>query len=178
MTLRELSKNQKVFAIMLIFVCGLLFYANGIAFGLFASPIFSPEVVAFLAVAIAVALTIIILTIALVEKQKGIEDVKEADEAAVTVLSPVNIQEQKKIDLKPNTDGNLIISQEIEVKQKRVKLICPACRKEFRLPIYMKDLIVDYGPPKLPKIIRRCPYCDQLINLKPENTPQEDVWKE
>ena len=173
MKLREISKNQIIFIIILIVVCGLLFYANGIAFGLFASPIFSSEVVAFLVVTVAVALTMIVLTIVFVEKRKGTRDVKESDEVAFTVPLPLIAQEDKKIETKPNMYGNLLINQEVKIKQERVKLICPACRKEFKLPSYMKDLIVDYGPTKKSNIISRCLNCDQLINLKQESSLQE-----
>jgi uncharacterized Zn-finger protein len=110
--LRELSKKQKLHVPILIVDCVLIFYASGIATNLFASPVFSMfwiisyqtahNIVTYVAVIIAIALTITPLTINLIQKPKTlfpethnkpvIRTIKATNEAPVRVTPPTNNQ--------------------------------------------------------------------------------------
>ncbi len=61
----------------------------------------------------------------------------------------------------------------------RTKVICPACRKEIWLPDYMKEYVVDFGPPKKSNIIKICPSCQASVPLKRIGVlDEEEIWKE
>ena len=168
---------------MIVIVFGLLFYANGIAFNLFASPMFTPDVVAFLVIVIAVFLTVTMLTAAFIEKRKGMSTVIDSNQTPDTVLSPVNVQESESKVQKENLEcknqaPNELLIEPLKIKKEREKIFCPACRKESSLPSFMADYLVNYGPTKTTKMTRYCPHCDQPIDLKQKLTGKEDLWKE
>jgi hypothetical protein len=180
------SKKLKLYVIMAIIVCSLLFYAIGIELNLIASPILASDIVAIGALTVAVVLVIMMYSISFFEKRKGalsevpikqvIDAVKESNQAADATLPPANIQ-KNTIEVEPNSaeQKNQLAKQ---LMTPPGKLICPACRKEFSQPILMTECIVDYGPPsKLPKKIVYCPYCTQPINLKQKSTAKKDIWE-
>jgi hypothetical protein len=80
--MRELSKTEKLQVATLIIACCLVFYAVGIATDFFASPIFSMffivsaetahNVVTSVAVATAIALSIVVLAMGLIKKRKTV----------------------------------------------------------------------------------------------------------
>jgi hypothetical protein len=179
------AKEQKVYTIMVFIIVCLLFYAIGIALNLFASLIFTPEVDAILAETTAVVLIIIMYSITFIEKRKevpsetpniqAIDTIKEPNKTPIAAPPTVNTQkitikyEPKKTEKKEQPAKQPIVPRE--------KLMCPACRKDFNKPIYMKGFTIDYGSPsKLPKRIVYCPHCDQAINLKEKSTLEEDIW--
>lgn len=91
---------------MAIFVCGSLFYANGVAFNLISAPMFVNDIIAYAALTVAVTLTIITLTIVIRDKRKGIfiktqklnvDSVVELDQASDTVSSPTIAQTRADI---------------------------------------------------------------------------------
>jgi uncharacterized CHY-type Zn-finger protein len=98
--LRELSRIQKLYFALALIVCGLVFYAVGIATDFFASPIFSPffiisnqtahNVATYVAISIAVALTILSITLSLIKKRK--EPFLEANnEPTIPTIKPLKI---------------------------------------------------------------------------------------
>jgi hypothetical protein len=99
---------------MAIFVCGLLFYANAIAFNLISAPSYVGDIIAFSALTVAVTLTIITLTIVIRDKRRSLfvktqksnvaNSSKESIETPSTILSPVDSQENAdKVDLNDAT---------------------------------------------------------------------------
>jgi hypothetical protein len=192
--LRQFSKGQKLFLFMIVFVSGLLFYANSIAFNLFSAPMFANDIVAYVALTVAVTFAIATLTLIFrdiqsnavalrIKKQQVIDAVKESEEASDTV--PLPVPPRENID---RFDCNRQFLQAIraqeqdnqsfkQLKIERTKLICPACRKELELPIYLGEMMVDFGPPKISNLVRQCRYCGAIIALKQKDKPEE-VWKE
>jgi hypothetical protein len=186
--LRQFSKGQKLFVFMIVFVSGLLFYANAMAFNLVSAPMFANDIVAYVALTVAVIFAISTLTLIFrdmqsnavalrIKKQQVICAVKESEEASGTVPLPdpprENISEEKiKIELSEKDNQSLK-----QLKIERTKLICPACRKVLELPIYLGEMIVDFGPPKTSNLVRQCRYCGAIIALKQKDAPEE-VWKE
>ena len=57
---RQKSRMQKFFVIMMIFLISLLVYANGIAFNLFSAPMFANDIIAYVALAVAVTFAAIV----------------------------------------------------------------------------------------------------------------------
>jgi hypothetical protein len=179
-------KEQKLYVIIIIAVFCLLLFAIVIALNLVTSPVFSSDVVAIGAVTVAVVLIMIMYAIDFIEKRKGalsevankqvIGTVKEPDEAAVEVLSAVNIQKSAfKVELNKVEQKNQLAKQLMSPTE---KLICPACRKDFNPPFIMTEFIVDFGPAsKVPRKIVYCPHCDQPISLKQKSVMEADVWK-
>jgi hypothetical protein len=126
--------------------------------------------------------------------QEIINEFKEPDQAPAIAPAPVIAQvSTKKVDSyaellrqfsAQKTTSKLeadTVEQEKQLPKKLVipptKLMCPACRKEFSLPIYEKDFIVDFGSPKQSNLIKPCPYCQTSIPLKRKGD-QEEIWKE
>ena len=119
---RELSKTQKLQVAALIIAQILTFYAIGIATNFFASPVFSMfwiisyqtayNVLTFMTVSIAIALSIMALTIGLIEKRKSVVIVtrnkpvissnKAPDETLVRATAPTFNQ---KITNNPKSNG-------------------------------------------------------------------------
>ena len=57
---------------MVVFVCGLLFYANAVAFNLISAPIYISDIITYAALTVAVTLTIITLTIVIRDKRRSL----------------------------------------------------------------------------------------------------------
>ena len=169
---------------MAVFVCGLLFYANAVAFNLISAPSHFGDIVAYSALTVAVTLTIITLAIVIRDKR--------SDTAAASVIAQVSTNKvdsyaelfrqfgvQKTISkLEAGT-----LEQEKQLPKKPVfpptKVFCPACRKEFSLPIYEREYIVDFGRPKRSNLIKRCPHCLTSIPLKRRGVVEEvEIWKD
>ncbi len=180
---RQYSKAQKSFIILFIFVCILLFYANGVAFNLFSATTFNIDIIAYSALAVAVTLTVVIMAIVFRDMRNGVfpktqdsdvvSAIKESERTTCTVPLPANTQENiNKTKPKPEDLQASITQKSQPFKQlttQRTKVICPACRKEFSLPSYQKEFIVDFGPPESSNLIKTCPYCEASIPLKQEN---------
>jgi uncharacterized Zn-finger protein len=204
---RNLSKEQKLRLAMMVVACGLVFYAVGIATNFFGSPIFSMffiisyntahEVVTYVAITVAIALSVITLTVTLIKKRKlelpqlhnkpVIRIIKTPDEALARVSMPINalkttgdsensivkqknqqatqpvikLTNQSRVETasQPYIVKNSTINQEVGVEEKKDRLTCPACKKEFCTPLFMLEYAAS-GP----KLIRHCPYCDQPID--------------
>ena len=173
---------------MIVFVSGLLFYANGIAFNLFSAPMFASDIFAFVALAVAVTFAVATLTlifrdirsnaIALrTKKQQVIGFVKESEEASGNPQVPQVVKAQESEEKTKIELSELDNKSFNQIKIERTKLICPACRKEFELPLYLGELMVDFGPPKQSNLIRQCRHCGENIALKQKEVAEE-VWKE
>ena len=158
----------------MIFVISLLVYANGIAFNLFSAPMFANDIIAYVALAVAVTFAAIVLTTIFRDIRHGVSTKTEMP-IPVTVHENIN-----EIELSPEalqTIKNLEIEMEESEQKKQqlkqiieppTKVICPACREAFYLPNYERDYIVDFGPPKQSNVYRRCPHCKLPIALKQE----------
>jgi hypothetical protein len=200
--------KRSLFVIIVALTVGLLFFANAVAFGLISLPEYSMYAAVAGAVAIvAIAVTIILIEKIKIlgEKIKKfvsepqireiINEVKETYQAPDTAPTPVIAQTStKKVDsyaellrqfsVQKNINKLEVdkAEQEKPLPKKPVipptKVICPACRKEFSLPIYEKDLIVDFGSPKQSNTIKECPHCRTPMRLKRKGTVEEDIWKE
>jgi hypothetical protein len=198
--------KRNLFVIIVVLVVGLLLVANAGAFGLISLPQYS--IYATLAGAIAIAT--IPLTILLSDKIKAlghriknfwaepdiqeiIKEVKEPDQ--VPDIAPV-IAQTSTIKVDPYTEMlrqfrvqktsrkfEADNAEQEQLPKKPVipptKVICPACRKEFSLPIYERNYIVDFGQPKRSNPIERCPHCQTSIPLKRRGAVEEDdMWKD
>ena len=183
---------------MAVFICGLIVYAICTLTNAFASPAFSvlfivssetAHNIAFGALAVAIALTIITLTIVIKDKRKGVSAktqepnaigaIKELNETTAKIPSQVNIQKNAnavETDIAKQKNQSVKQSLMEPAKLKPTKLICPACRKEFSLPIYMRDYMVDFVTPKQSNLTRFCPYCQTPIALKQKGEVQADAW--
>jgi len=200
----KVFSKRTLFVIILAFTVGLLFFANAVGFGL----ISLPQYFIYAAVAGAVALAAVAVTLVFGEKIKVlghiiksilsepqvINEVKEPDEAPDIAPAPV-IAQTSTIKVDPYTEmlrqfsvqktTSKLDADTIELEKQLpkkpvippTKVICPACRKEFNLPIYEKDFIVDFGSPKQSSLIEPCPYCRTPIHLKRKGD-QEDIWKD
>jgi hypothetical protein len=88
---------------MAVFVCGLLLYANAVAFNLISARTYVGDIIAYSAFTVAVTLTIITLTIVIRDKRRslfvktqksfGANSNKESIEISSTILLPVDSQE-------------------------------------------------------------------------------------
>jgi uncharacterized Zn-finger protein len=65
-------------------------------------------------------------------------------------------------------DKNATTYQEAVLTLNKDKITCPACKKEFSIPVFM----LDYTGLK-PRLVRHCPYCDQILDLEQETTMEE-----
>jgi hypothetical protein len=176
------SNKRILFATMIAIVIAQLIFANGVAFGLIALP----ESSIYAAIAGAVALTVITFATALkdiqrsaltkAQKSHAIAMLKESTKAPVTFHQPVNIQKCTsvlEVDLakqKNQPTQPLIMLP--------TKLICPTCRKEFNIPFFEGNLMVDFGPPKPSNLIKLCPHCEGPVPLKRIGVAEEEIWKE
>ena len=178
MKFRLMTKGQKYFIILTIFICGLLFFANALAFNLISTSIFVKDIIAYASIAVATVLTIIILTILIRDKRKkssALDEKTESNEVPRKV-SPMIIIQKTSNSVETNAAGDKHQSTK-QFPVEAAKVICPACRKEFNLPTFWGDLIVDFGPPKQSNITKNCPNCQTPIPLKRKRT-SEDLWKE
>jgi hypothetical protein len=201
--------KRNLFILIIVFAVGLLFFGNAVSFGL----ISLPNYFIYAAVASSVALAAITLTIILREKikvlgdkmksflaepdiQEIIKELKEPDQVPDIAPAPVIAQTStKKVDsydellrqfsvqkntsrLEPDNAG-----QKEQLPKKPMisstKVICPSCRKEFNLPIYERNYIVDFGPTKKSSRIKICPNCQASVPLKLRGDLEEDtLWNE
>jgi hypothetical protein len=179
----KFSKGEKIFIVMTTLVIGLLLYANCIAFNLISVPVFVFDIIAYVALAAAVALT---LTIVIMDKRKGlfvkiqepsaIDAVKETNVTTDEVPSPTILQNTTNIveaDVEEQKNQSVI-----QLVTEPTKLFCPACRKEFTLGVFEGDYMVNFGPPKPSNIIRYCPHCDSPIALKRKGSVEEEPWSD
>ena len=187
-------------------VVGLLLVANAGAFGLISLPQYSIYATLAGAIAIAtIPLTILLgdkikalghrikSFLAEPDIQEILKEVKEPDQAPDIAPAPV-IAQTSTIKVDPYTEMlrqfrvqktsrrfEADNAEQEQLPKKPVipptKVICPACRKEFSLPVYERDFIVDFGPPKKSNVIEPCFYCGALIPLKRKGD-QEGIWKE
>ncbi len=200
--------KRNLFVIIVAFTVGLLFFANAVAFGLISLPEYSIYAAVAGAVALAaIAVTVILggkikvlgskikRFVSEPEIQDIINEIKETDQAPDTAPASVIAQtSMKKVDSYAElfrqfgvqkTVGRLEADkaeQEKQLPKKPVipptKVTCPTCRKEFTLPNYERNYIVDFGPPKQSNLIKRCPHCDTFIALKQKGSAEENLWKE
>ena len=177
------TSNKRIwFVTMIVIVVAQLIFANGVAFGLIALPDSS----IYAAIAGAVALTVITFAVALKDIQRSSLckstkircscRLKEPNKAPVTFIQPVNIQKSTSVlelDLakQKNQSTQPLIRQP-------TKLICPTCRKEFNIPFFEGNLMVDFGPPKQSNLIKLCPHCEAPVPLKRIGAAEEEIWKE
>jgi hypothetical protein len=205
----KVFKKRNLFVIIVAFiVVGLLFFANAVAFGLISLPAYS----IYAAVVGAVTLIAIAVTMLSGEKIKSlgnriksvvaepqiqdiINEYKETDQTPETAPAPVIAQKEiKKVDpcaelfrqygfQKASTPEADTVKQEKSTPKVpvilRTKVICPACRKEIMLPDYMKEYVVDFGPPRKSNITKICPSCQASVPLKRIGVlDEEEIWKE
>lgn len=193
--MRELSAKQKLLTTMAAFICGLIVYAVCTLTNVFNSPVFSVFFIvsqetaydiAFGALAVAIALTVITLTIVIRDMRKGVfaktqesnavGAIKEPNETLDTVPSPVNIQKNTNaVEADIAEQKNQYVKQSL---MEPTKLICPACRKEFSLPIFEGDYMVNFGTPEQSNLTRYCPYCQAPISLKRKGAVEADAWND
>jgi hypothetical protein len=176
MKMRQFSREQKIFGILTIFVVGLLFYANLVAFNLISVPTFVFDSIAYVALAAAVALTIVMVTIVNKDKREAlIEKTQESNEKLDASPPKANLQ-------KPKSNIELVFGEKKQPAKQAVikptKLFCPACRKEFSLGSLEGDYMINFGPPKPSNIIKYCPNCRTPISLKRKGIAEEDIWND
>ncbi len=206
--LAKVFGKRNVFVIIVAFTIGLLFFANTVAFGLISLPEYSIYSAVAGAVAVAtIAVTVMLSEKVKVlgskiksflsepDMQEIIKEVKEPDQSPDTAPAPVIAQtSMKKVDAYAELLRRFGVQktfsrfeadkaeQEKQLPKKPVisptKVICPACRKEFNLPIYERNYIVDFGPSKPSNLIRRCPHCETFVTLKQKGALEENLWKE
>jgi hypothetical protein len=186
--LRQLSTVQKLYVAMIVIACCLVFYAVGIATNFFASPVFSMffiisydtahNIVSY--VALAIGLSIIALTISLVKKRKSAV-LKPKDKPVIgagkalsrawiqTTLSEF-VEATNPTPSQSDSDDNTVSNQEAGIISDGDALTCPACKKQFINPIFT----LDYSA-LTPRLMRRCPYCDQPIDIE-QKAPTEDIF--
>ncbi len=192
---RRSGKRSLVDAVIVATICGLLFFSDGIALGLFTIPRFALDFVAFGVLAVAVVLTVTFVVLGLKEKPRvslyRIQEspvVKVVEDGSETLSSAAQ----------PVDDGGGVGREDLEIKQSvvyskpkymfrsvleaedvkkpvvfPVKRICPACRNDFVIPSSMASYIVDFGSPKESNFRLDCPHCSATISLK-ERTQEED----
>lgn len=176
------SKKQKLSVFTLIIVSGLLIYADGIVLGIF-STLGAQDIVAYGTIVLAVALTFLILAVNYKDASKdkfsdtervqgtkvGKETNKTTEDTGVTIKEQLAQLKQSSITkaLGQSRINQKAISERV---QEKVKLVCPACRKELTLPSYLADYILDFGPPKNSNQFINCHYCNATIRLKQKGT--------
>ena len=201
--------KRNLFVIIVVLVVGLLLVANAGAFGLISLPQYSIYAALAGAIAIAtIPLTILLgdkikvlghkikSLLAEPDIQEIIKEIKIPDQAPDIAPAPV-IAQTSTIKVDPYTEMLRQFriqktvrkleadteEQEKQLPKKSVipptKVMCPACRKEFNLPNYEIDYIVDFGQPKRSTLIKRCPHCQTSIPLKRSGVvEEEDIWKD
>ena len=112
---RQKSRMQKFFVIMMIFVISLLVYANGIAFNLFSAPMFANDIIAYVALAVAVTFAAIVLTTIFKDIRHGVSS--QTLKFPYQSLLHENINE---IELSPEA-LQTIKNQEIEMEESEQK---------------------------------------------------------
>jgi hypothetical protein len=130
----QLTNGQKFFVVMAVFVCGLLFYANAVAFNLISAPRFISDIITYAALTVAVSLTVITLTIVIRDKRRSLfaktqksiiaNSNKESIEMPSTILLPVDSQE--------NVDKVELISAVVKITDESDKRPATSLPKSFR----------------------------------------------
>jgi hypothetical protein len=208
LALPKAKSNKKRIVLMFIIAVavGLLFFANAVAFELISLPYYSIyAAVAIIVPLVAIELTLILsgkikglgTRIKRFTAESLIPNkVKEQDQAPDIISAPVIAQTNtKKVDTYDELSRQLGIENVINKigtdtteKQKQLpkkpvipptKVICPACRQEFILPIYERNYIVDFGRTKRSNLIKQCPHCQTPIPLKSNSlTEEENFWED
>jgi hypothetical protein len=171
---------------MAVFVAVLLVYANGMAFNLFSTPSNVNDIIAFSALGVAVAFTLITLTVIFKDvrrKRSGLgeklpvtaapkpQEASVKTPSAIASLQAIKVQKsQEKIEKELSEHDDQLFKT---LKAKPIKLICPACRKHFEPPAYIEDYIVDFGPQKPSNAFTDCPKCGTTIALKKKGASEE-----
>jgi hypothetical protein len=117
------------------------------------------------------------------EEQKNIENksVKEnieRDSAEQLYLShkQTTVQMDKELENKtvaePSIEKLKSAQQEAVREEKKGKLSCPICNKEFSQPM----LMADYSVANQPTLVAHCPYCFQPLSSKQNNTTDKEAW--
>lgn len=186
--LRQLSTVQKLYAAMIMIACCLVLYAVGIVTNFFASPVFSMffiisydtahDVVSY--VALAIGLSMIALTISLVKKRKSAvlkpEDKPVIGAGKASSRAPIQttlsefVEATNPTPSQSDSDSNTVSNQEAGIILDSDALTCPACKKKFIDPVFT----LDYSA-LTPRLVRRCPYCDQPIDIEQE-APTEVIF--
>jgi hypothetical protein len=195
---RRSERRSLVDAVIVVTICGLLFFSDGLALGLFAIPAFALDFVAFGILAVAVVLTVTFVLLGLKEKPRVSlsrmqeSPVVKAVEDGAETLSSVALSvdggggvgrrdlevKHSVVYSKPTYMFRSVLEAE-DVKKPvvfPVKRICPACRNDFVIPSSMASYIVDFGSPKESNFNMDCPHCSAPISLK--ETTQEEDWGE
>jgi hypothetical protein len=189
----DLSSNRKPFAIMTAIVIGLLIFANGTAFGLFAiSPI-----TLYAAMAAAVSVTVIMVTLTFKEKRinlpkqlnSQVQIAKTANQTPTKVQSLVYTEKSTKSPIPEiQIQRTLPTKQPMTspVKQATTQTVMqPTLKKAEPTPIRHEEvreektgklncphckkqfsqafLMADYSVPHKPDLIAHCPYCFEAI---------------
>ncbi len=193
---RRLSKPKILYIIIAVLVVALIAYANGVAFNLITLPSSMNNIVAYSALGVAVTLTLVIIGFVIrnVRLQgfdawkKNLPDIGSPVKFDRTVspktpsstssisakTQAIKVQKsEEKIEIEMSEDDNQLFKP---MKASPSKLICPACRKEFEMPAYLGELMVDFGPRKSSNLIRECRHCGTIIALKQAGASDE-VWK-
>jgi hypothetical protein len=203
----KVFEKRNLFIIIIAFTVGLLFFANAVAFGLISLPAYAIYGAVAGAVAIASLSVAVILRkkievlgtkikrfISEADLQDILNEEKEPDQVVDIAAEPVIAKTTtKKVDTYEelfrqfglqNARSRLEAdkAEQEQIPKKPVipptKVICPACRKEFTLPNYERNYIVDFGPPTPSSLIKRCPHCETSIALKQKGSVEENLWKE
>ena len=163
---------------MLTTVSALMVYADGVALNIFPAPV-AQDLISYVTLAAAVALTAFTLGMDSKDEREDrllrtfdvqvTETAKETNRAKENAALPITTQSKRQNQpsiprpVVHSIDNKKIV---IDRAQETVKIICPACRKEFILPSYLADYVLDFGPPKQTNRIINCHYCETLIRLK------------
>ena len=189
------GRRSIVDAVIVATICGLLFFSDGLALGLFTIPAFALDFVAFGILAVAVVLTITFVLLGLKEKPrvslsriqesqvvKVFEDESETLSSAALSVGGYGGVGRKDLEIKQAivySKPKYMFPSVLEAEDLKkpvvfpVKRICPACRKDFVIPSSMANYIVDFGSPKESNFNMDCPHCSAPISLK-ETVEEED----
>jgi hypothetical protein len=179
MKLRLFSKPKKLYLIMMAFVAVLLVYANGLTFNLFSAPSFANDIIAFSVLGVAVVFTIITLTVivrdvprkdSILEMKLPVTETPKPEEASVRApFSSFFKNQAVEVQKSENKNGNGLSEDNQLFKRLKAEptmLICPSCRKMFKMPAYLGELLVDFGPKNASNLLKECPNCGATIALK------------
>jgi hypothetical protein len=188
--LRKLSALQKLYVAMIVIACCLVFYAVGIMTNFFASPIFSMffiisyetahNIVSYVALTIAVGFCITALATRLVKKRKFVlrepEDKPVVGSGKASSGAPIQttlsafVKATNPTFPQSNSDNDATNNRETDMILDSEALTCPACKKKFINPIF----VLDYSR-LTPRLMRRCPFCDQPIDSE-QKAPAEEIF--
>ena len=195
---RRSGRRSLVDAVIVATICGLLFFSDGIALGLFTIPRFALDFVAFGILAVAVVLTVTFVVLGLKDKPRAslsriqespvvkiVEDEAETLSSAALLVDGDGGVGRKDLEIKTSvvySKPKYMFRSVLDVKDVKkpvvfpVKRICPACRNDFVIPSSMASYIVDFGSPKESNFSMDCPHCNASISLK-ETAQEGDIWE-